>query len=66
MSKRLPHLVMPMGIIVLVCFFLPWLPPDITGYDLASANVSGAEGFGFLYTIVLGAIPMIGFGFPSI
>jgi multiple sugar transport system permease protein len=64
MSKRLPHLVMPMGIIVLVCFFLPWLPPDITGYDLASANVSGAEGFGFLYIILLGAILMIGFGFP--
>jgi multiple sugar transport system permease protein len=47
-----------------VCFFLPWLPPDITGNDLASANVSGAEGFGFFYTILLGAILMIGFGFP--
>ncbi|MCP4362729.1 MAG: sugar ABC transporter permease [Chloroflexi bacterium] len=64
MSKRLPQLVLPMGIIILICFFLPWLPPNITGFDLASANVSGAEGFGFFYTILLGAILMIGFGFP--
>ena len=64
MSKRLPQLVLPMGIVILVCFFLPWLPPNITGYDLASANVSGAEGFGFFYAILVGAILMIGFGFP--
>jgi multiple sugar transport system permease protein len=62
MGIHLPRLVAPAGLITFICFFLPWLPPNITGFDFASANVSGAQGLGFFYLILVGAALMIGFG----
>ena len=62
MSARLPQLVAPAGLIILICFFLPWLPPDITGFDLASGNVGGAGNLGYFYIVLLGAVLMTGFG----
>lgn len=62
LSKYLPRLLVPAGVVILILFFMPWLPPDITGRDLAAGYVGGVEGFGFLYLNVLCALLIIGAG----
>ena len=62
LSKQLPRLLIPSGVVIIILFFMPWLPPDITGQDLASGYVSGVEGFEFLYLNLLCGLLLIGAG----
>ena len=62
LSKHLPRLLIPCGVVIIVLFFMPWLPPDITGMDLAAGYVGGVEGFGFLYLNVLCGLLIVGAG----
>jgi|GEM_PF-122212 len=65
MTTKLPQTVAPAGLLIIICFFLPllpWLPPNITGFDLASGNVGGAKGLEYFYLIPIMGAAMLGFG----